>query len=295
MTIVTGEACGQLLDFPLGTQGSAGEPALLSQVKRFLAIEERGEGEDLWAELVESMDLAREPHSLFTHFGSQCPLSYVLSHLSPSWKKSLRGLDLKDFLKRTVYRGVRRSRGTNRLLELPRTSDSGRLLPFLAWRWKLELVRPGYGCGQRHACKEEDWGHYPETMWDWRGRRWDVQTLLLPIWLLLGLHWAQPCGEPGSKRPVEPASCSSEGRGWTGDRRKASAHGIFVEWFPLNRECLLIMSFLLHARALLHCTLMSLGQFMASASLLLCSSTACSSVVCLVLKLLQRTSNGVTL
>lgn len=34
---------------------------------------------------------------------------------------------------------------------------------------------------------------------------------------------------PGSKRPVEPASCSSEGRGWTGDRRKASAHGIFVE------------------------------------------------------------------
>ena len=44
---MTGEACGQLLDFPLGTRGSAGEPALLSQVMRFLTVEDRGEGEDL--------------------------------------------------------------------------------------------------------------------------------------------------------------------------------------------------------------------------------------------------------
>lgn len=40
-------------------------------------------------------------------------------------------MDLKDFLKRIVYRGVRRSRGTNRRLELLRTSDSGRLLTIL--------------------------------------------------------------------------------------------------------------------------------------------------------------------
>lgn len=34
---------------------------------------------------------------------------------------------------------------------------------------------------------------------------------------------------------MEPASCSLEGRGWTGNRRKASAHAIFGEQFLLNR------------------------------------------------------------
>ena len=260
----TGEACGQPLDSPRERKAQQGYLLSLSQVKRFLESEERGEFEGLWAELVESMDLARESRSHFTRFGFRCPLLCVLSHLSPNWKKRLQGLDLKDFLKRIVYRGVCRSRGTNRRLELLRTSDSGRLLTIL----DLE-IKAGAGEAQGVAMAGgtlvEGWSHYPETMWDGRGRRWDVSTLLLLFRLLLGLHWAQPHGEPGNKGPVEPASCSSEGRGWTGGRRKASAHVSFGDWLSLNREWLLIMSFILHAPTLVYYTPdVSWLRFMAS-------------------------------
>ena len=60
-------------------------------------------------------------------------------------------------------------------------------------------------------------------------------------------------------------SCSSEGRGWTGGRRKASAHVSFGEWLSLNREWLLIMSFILHAPTLVYYTPdVSWLRFMAS-------------------------------